>query len=59
MTTPEADKLARRITKKLFVNGFGDQATRLVLELENGRDGGGWCEEAVVDVIRDTINEKT
>ncbi len=44
-------KLAEIITESLFTNGAGQKAKRLVLELENGKDGGGLCKEAVVGVI--------
>jgi hypothetical protein len=47
----EARKVAERITNKLFVNGEGQKAERLVLELPGKRDGGGWCWSAVCDVI--------
>jgi len=45
------NELAERIAKRLFVNGCGEHAKRLVLELDNGRDGGGWCESAVRDQV--------
>lgn len=41
---------------RLFVNGSGERAARLVLELPGGRDGGGWCERAVRDQIRAALN---
>jgi hypothetical protein len=43
------------IVNRLFENGSGEKARRLVLELENGRDGGGWCKDAVRDQIRDVL----
>lgn len=43
--------LADEIVKTLFVNGAGQKAKRLVLELEDGKDGGGWGKKSVRDVI--------
>lgn len=40
-------EIARAVAAELMRNGNGDSAKRLVLELENGRDGGGWCRAAV------------
>jgi len=47
----EMHKLAEKIADQLFSNGAGQKAERLVLELPGKRDGGGWCKQAVVDVI--------
>ena len=44
-------QVAETIAQDLFTNGNGDRAKRLVSELPDGRDGGGWCESAVVDRI--------
>ena len=43
--------LADEIVETLFVNGAGQKAKRLVLELENGKDGDGWSKGPVRDVI--------
>lgn len=51
----DANELATQITDKIFTNGAGDQAKRLVLELENGRNGGGWSKSAMRDFIRDIL----
>lgn len=48
-------KLAEQIAHSLFRNGFGERARRLVLELEDGRDGGGLCVGAVVDRIAEQL----
>lgn len=40
--------LAEKITKGLFVNGFGQEAERLVMELLDGSDAGGWSLLAVI-----------
>lgn len=50
-------ELAKQITDELFTNGIGERAKRLVLELEDGKDGGGWCKEAVEDVIERILKE--
>lgn len=43
--------LADQIVEDLFKNRAGQKAKRLVLELEDGRDGGGWGRDPVRDVI--------
>lgn len=52
--TPEqiAEQWAGRIADDLFTNGNNEHGSRLVLELPDGRDGGGWCESAVRDHIK-------
>lgn len=45
------ERIAKQIAEQLFQNGAGHKANRLVLEMPSGRDGGGWCKQAVVDVI--------
>lgn len=49
--------IAKRIAKHLFTNGANERATRLVLQLPDGRDGGGWCEKAVRDSIARMLAE--
>ena len=49
--------IADDIADYLFTNGSGQKAKRLVLELDNGCDGGGWCKKAVVDVIRGMLTK--
>ena len=44
-------RLAARIAGDLFTNGAGHHATRLVLELNDGGNGGGWSEKAAADRI--------
>jgi hypothetical protein len=51
--------IAEQIAAELFVNGSGEKARRLVLELEDGRNGGGWCKEAIVDRVADAIERLT
>lgn len=53
---PERE-VAYIIADRLFVNGVGQEAHRLVLELPGKRDGGGWCKQAVVDLITDALIE--
>lgn len=45
--TPEA-----KLVTELFANGFGDEAARLVLTSEAGRDLGGWSRGPVLDRVR-------
>lgn len=49
-------KVAQQITNRLFRNGFGKEADRLVLELPGKRDGGGWCRKAAEDKICDALD---
>jgi len=46
-----ARKLAGKIADELMTNGAGDKAQRLVMELKDGRDAGGWCRNAVIIVV--------
>ena len=54
----EAGRKADQIVTLLFTNAAGQEAKRLVLELEDGRDGGGWGKEPVRDLIIDTLKGK-
>jgi hypothetical protein len=47
----ELRKLAELIAGDLFVNGNNEQAERLKIELDEGRYGGGWSREAVIDRV--------
>lgn len=50
--------LAERIATRLFMNGMGQRAIRLQLRLlPDERDGGGWCFQAVVDVIMEELEQ--
>lgn len=51
-------QLAEKIADDLFTNHWGDKAKRLMLILEDGRDGGGWCKQAVIDRIERALNEQ-
>lgn len=53
MTPRQSRALARRIARRLFTNGAGQQAERLVLMVDGPpkRDLGGWCMRAAVDEI--------
>jgi hypothetical protein len=44
---------AAAIVNELFVNGFGEEATRLILEIEGKPHNNvcGWCKGAVRDII--------
>lgn len=47
----DVKKVADEIVNYMFTNGAGEKAQRLVLELEDGSNGGGWCREAVTAAI--------
>ena len=49
------EALAEEIIKRLFTNGAGQKARRLVLELDDGREGGGWCATAARDQIVEAL----
>jgi len=51
------EELAKAIARAIFTTGSGQHAARLVLELPDGRDGGGWCEESVVDQILKVLQQ--
>jgi hypothetical protein len=55
MEEDQARKVSRKITSYLFHNGAGELAKRLVLELPNGRNGGGWSEKPAENVIFDIL----
>lgn len=48
---------AEKIADYLFTNAFGEQADRLVLELNGKRNGGGWCRAAVVSAVECILKE--
>ena len=50
-------RLARKIARDLFTSGTKQHADRLVLTGSNGRDMGGWCEEAAADRIAEVLME--
>lgn len=56
MTTREKNhkQIADAIVRRLYTNGFGERAGRLVL-LMGSRDLGGWCEGAVRDIVLDEL----
>ena len=47
--------IAQQIADELFTNGANQVAKHLLLELDNGHYGGGWCKKAVVDVISNIL----
>ncbi|MGE3278055.1 MAG: hypothetical protein AB7O67_23330 [Vicinamibacterales bacterium] len=52
----EAERIADAVVSRLFVNGMGEQADRLVLTVDRPyRDLGGWCRGAVRDVVIDAL----
>lgn len=52
-------RLAEAIVEDLFRNGAGEEAERLVMLLQHGRDGGGWCRGAVRDRVTEILNNPT
>ena len=46
-----ANLLAAQIADRLFVNGDGEEAQRLMLLSPNGKDLGGFCKRAAIDQI--------
>jgi hypothetical protein len=51
MARQDIELLADRLVSDLFVNGSGEQAHRLVLTTEDGRELGGWGQRPVRDRI--------
>ena len=51
------DRFAELVADSLMMNDDGDKAKRLVLELPDGRDGGGLCRDAIIGQVRQTIVE--
>ena len=50
-----AKLVAIKCVKRLFVNGMGSHAERLVLMSKDGKDLGGWCLNSVQETIREEI----
>lgn len=52
--------MARRVARRLFMNGAREQADRLVLTADGPpkRDLGGWSKEAAVDQIADVLRSQ-
>lgn len=51
-----ANRLAKKIARRLFTNGASQRAKRLKLELENNYDGGGgWNETAAATQIEKVL----
>ena len=48
-------RLAKKTVDALFVNGRGEQATQLVLQLPDGRYGGGWGPEPMFDRVQEAL----
>ena len=51
----EKQGIAEKIVTRLFTNGFGEEAERLVLELPNGHESGGRCKQSAIDVVNEEI----
>ena len=50
-------KLADKIANYLFTNGAKKKARRLVFEMEDGSNGGGWGLEPARDAIQAQLDE--
>lgn len=49
---------AKELLDQLFVNGFGQEAERLVLMSADGKDLGGWCKQAVLDTVESVFQRE-
>lgn len=58
MSIKLAKRLAREITEELFTNGVNKKARRLVLEMDDGTNGGGWATYAAQDKIEKILIER-
>jgi len=57
MPTEKAYQIANDVITALFTNGANQKARRLVLELENGRNGGGWSFQPARDHVAEVIEK--
>ena len=51
-------ELAEQIAADLFTDSVGEVARRLVIELDDGRQPGGYCEQAVSDRIETMLRKE-
>jgi hypothetical protein len=51
-------QIAVEIVDFLFVNGAGQKADRLVLELPGKKDGGGWSKGPAIDRIEELLKKR-
>ena len=60
LTQDEQEQIAQKITDRLFVNGVGQHAERLLLVRDRPAkiELGGWCKQAVIDQILDVLSEQ-
>jgi hypothetical protein len=49
--------LAAEIVRRLFTNGQGQEALRIVLELPGKVDGGGYCWQSALDQVLIALRE--
>lgn len=52
--TKRHKQIAAAIVARLYTNGFNEAANRLVM-LMGSRDLGGWCKEAVTQIVLDEL----
>ena len=55
LTNKAIKTISRDIVDILFINGFNESANRLILELDDKRNGGGWCKEAATKRIEEYL----
>lgn len=58
MDKQEVNKIASAIVKRLFTNGHGQKADRLVLTkdgVNNGRNLGGWSQQGALSQIIEVL----
>lgn len=58
MPSKLAYEIADDVIEALFTNGTKQRASHLVLELEGGRNGGGWSRIAAYNHIADLIEKR-
>lgn len=49
-------KLATKIIDSIMTNGVKEKADRLVLELPDKRNGGGWSRLPLIDRVTEILN---
>ena len=57
LSVVDVDKISEAVVDRLFFDGSGNEARRLVLEVGEDIGGSGWCREAVVSQVRMALVE--
>lgn len=58
LTKTRIEKIVSEIIDKIFTNGFGQEAERLMLVLPGKGDGGGWGRGPLRDLIAKELSER-